>query len=479
MKSKTGSAGHSTLLGAFCVLLVGLSVFPIHAEGQQGNNAVYNYNSITNMSQCCNPSPAFIDASMFAGSFASPDFCSVHDYVLVHVVQPTYPGGAVIDARGLPGTTSTSMTCAASPWAGITNPPPSTILLPATGSGSSANPIVISTTWILPSNTHLVGEGDGPSGTTIQRASGASLTAMIQFGSSSLCSSGVCTGIAVENLTLDGQAQSLDGIVNQYAQNNSYVNHVRIYQVLGTGLLVSSSGSSSAANSGPYSNITFDTGGYSGATSTVCVQILSVTGGTRGIHGLRCTSETNDAPAAVLLDSSNNSIEDVAIVGFYDGILVGSNAPAQSNILVNIIGDTTNPCYPSCATPINTVHISNNSSGGTRNVIDLSVAGASNDGSGTFTIADDLTSTYLSDAHLAIYALGESSIGGSGYSRYTTSPNAAAWVVGSGAPPSGACVRGSLYSCIGGSTSCIGNGSTYALWDCVPSGSTTVWTGVR
>ena len=50
-----------------------------------------------------------------------------------------------------------------------------------------------------------------------------------------------------------------------------------------------------------------------------------------GIHGLKCKSETNDAQAAVLLDSSNNSIEDVNIVGFYDGILVGSQASAQSN----------------------------------------------------------------------------------------------------------------------------------------------------
>ena len=415
---------------------------------------------------------------MFAGNVTSPDFCSVLNYILNSTTYPS--GGAVIDARGLPGSTTTSMTCAASPWAGISTPPPSTILLPATGSGNSANPIIISATWTLPSNTHLIGEGDGLSGTTIQVASGTSLTSMMRFGSASpFCSSGVCTGISVENLTLDGKAQSIDGIINQYAQNNSYVNHVRIYQILGIGLLVSSSGSSSAVNSGPYSNITFDTGGYSGTSSTVCAQILSVNGGTRGIHGLSCTSQdARRSLAAVLLDSSNNSIEDVAVVGFYDGILVGSNAPAQSNVLVNIIGDTANTCYPTCFTPINTVHISSHTTSGTPNVSNLSVTGASNDGSGTLTIADDLTSTYLSDAHVSIYALGESPSGGIGYSRYTTSPNAASWIVGGSAPPSGACVRGSLYSCIGGSSVCT-SGSTYALWDCVPSGSTTKWTGVK
>jgi hypothetical protein len=80
--------------------------------------------------------------------------------------------------------------------------------------------ILIPNSWILPANTHLIGEGDNPSsaaltaGTTIQ-ACNSSLnscsftnSAMIQFGSSS------ATGISVENVTLDGQGQSINGIVN-------------------------------------------------------------------------------------------------------------------------------------------------------------------------------------------------------------------------------------------------------------------------
>ena len=47
------------------------------------------------------------------------------------VVATTITLKTRIDARGLPGNTTTSMTCTASPWAGIANPPPSTILLPA------------------------------------------------------------------------------------------------------------------------------------------------------------------------------------------------------------------------------------------------------------------------------------------------------------------------------------------------------------
>lgn len=89
-------------------------------------------------------------------------------------------------------------------------------------------------TWIRPNNTRLIGEGDGiPSsgftpGTTIQAASNFSGT-MIQFGSMApICPENagvpVCTGIAVERLTLDGQAQlgrSANGIGNTESQVNS------------------------------------------------------------------------------------------------------------------------------------------------------------------------------------------------------------------------------------------------------------------
>jgi hypothetical protein len=431
-------------------------------SGTQGQNGVYN-------ATCNNGNPgvvgssAFIDASMFPA--AGRDFCGVLKFILSSSTYP--PAGAVIDARGLPGTTGTNMTCSASPWAGITNPPPATILLPATG-GTTPTPIVISSIWVLPSNTHLIGEGDGPFGTTIQDASGTALSTMLQFGSSTICPSSVCTGISVENLTLDGQAQSVDGIINQFAQNNSYVNHVRIYQILGVGLNISTTG---ANNSGPYSNILFDTGGYSGLSSTVCASING-TNSTCGIHGLTCHSETNDANAAILLDSSSNSISDVRIVGFYDGIRVGANANAQSNVLLNIIGDT-DPTGGG-TTPIIVVHITNSNT-----VSDLSVMGANNapgGSSSTITIQDDSfsPSTQLTDTSVAMYALGEKDTATGAYSRYTTSPNAVTWVVGSSAPPmSGTtCSRGSLFSCVGGTTSCGGK----ALYSCKKNG--TAWVAI-
>jgi hypothetical protein len=273
MKRKKGSTTGRLSLGFFgVVFLAGVALLPTCADAQsQGNNAVYHYVSITNKGQCCKGSSAFIDASVFVSKATT--FCGVLNYVLANINQPpTYPNGAVIDARGL-NSGNTIMTCTASPWgsgSGYLNVP-STILLPATG-GATPTPIQIPSTWILPVDTRLIGEGDNiSSGTTIQAIGPNFITAtpMISFGLSSLCTAS-CSGISVENLTLDGQGQAIDGIHNDWSQDISYVNHVSLYQIQGTGLSVSGN----ASNSGPYSNITFD-------TSTVCASINGVSG-TRG-----------------------------------------------------------------------------------------------------------------------------------------------------------------------------------------------------
>jgi hypothetical protein len=246
--------------------------------GAQGNNDVFN------SSGGQTGSAAFIDASMFVGSVQNPNFCTVLNLVLASIVQPpTYPSGAVVDARGL-NSTNTNMTCTGTPWSGITNPPPSTILLPA---GS----ITIPSTWVLPNGTRVIGEGStNPYATitavfqtTIQASS--SLTgAMIQF-----CSS-VCAGVTLEDVTLVGNTQAINGIVNSNAQELSYAKNVAMYQVLGTGLKIFGS----AQHSGPYSNITYDTGnsGIFGSTcASFAISSTAVPGGTRGIHGLTCISD--------------------------------------------------------------------------------------------------------------------------------------------------------------------------------------------
>jgi hypothetical protein len=465
MKNEARSIFAANPLVIITVLVCWFSAFSARAvaQGTQGQNAVYSGSS------CCVGTSAFIDASTFAGNVTNPNFCSVLNYVLLNKV-PTV--GGVIDARGLPGTTGTSMTCSASPWAGISSSPPATILLP-TGT------IVIPTPWALPPSTRLIGQGDNlSSGSIIQACTSTTCTssfsgsAMIQIGSSGCVSSG-CIGISAENLILDGQGQSsggsyIGGIANPNS-TQSYIDHVSLYQILGTGLSVYSN----ASGSGPYTNINFDTGSKSPVSTTVCVSINGLTG-TRGVRGLKCTAESNDPQAAVLLDSPNNFIKDVTVVGFYDGIRVGANAPAQSNVLFNVIGDTSNVCYPTCPTPVRAIHISSN---GSPNVADLSIIGVGNDApSGTFTIWDDLTGAQISDPFVGMYALGKAA--NNGYARFTTSPSVVTWAAGTSSP-SGNCAQGSLYSCTGGTTGSSNCGQTpYALWGCpmIPGG---VWKGIR
>ena len=267
MKTAVRLALRPMLLGSVVAVMVWFVAFPTlaTAQGSQGQDAVYNsINGVVGSS-------SFIDASMFV--FSGSTLCSTIYRVLTSTIPPYPSAGAVIDARGL-NAGNTNMTCAPgwTPWNNGTTfqNKPSAILLPA-------GTIVIPTTWVLPSNTRLVGEGENnplssTPGTTIQvNNSMVLLSTVIQFGSSSttVCPPpwNVVCGISVEQLTLDGRAQSVHGIVNQFSQTNTYVDHVTLYQILGTGLLISGVG---ATNSGPYTNITFDTGGYSGTSSTVC-----------------------------------------------------------------------------------------------------------------------------------------------------------------------------------------------------------------
>jgi hypothetical protein len=159
-------------------VMVIMGWLPIPAGAQQGQNAVYN--SSGTCSPNCAVSAAFIDAYAVWKSLGGANFCGVLNTILnpQSGIFPTT--GGLIDARGL-NSSHVSMKCTASPWAGITSPPPSNILLPA-------GTIVIPTAWTLPPQTHLIGQGDNPSsGTVIQACTSTTCTnsfsgtAMIQF----------------------------------------------------------------------------------------------------------------------------------------------------------------------------------------------------------------------------------------------------------------------------------------------------------
>ena len=435
MKTARTPGGMLTFLAGLLTLACWLAAGISQVAAQAGNNAVFQ-SSTACTSGGCAPSAAFIDASVLSGT----DICAK----IFSAIGQLPATGGVVDARGIgPGTSQ--LCTSGTPWvqgtSGTTTP--SIVLLP---SGT----ITISKTWILPNGSKIIGQGSGAPGysvtviqpcTTTLGCSGNFIGTMIQLGPNSTnspltaCPSTTgCVDVGVEDVALQGGANGASvagGIVNGQSQDMSYVRRVSIYQIGGIGLKIWNT----AHNSGPYSDITFDSGTL-GSSSTVCAQILSVS--TRGIHGLTCKSESSTIPTlAVQVDSSNNSIKDVRIQGFGDGVVVGSTANALSNVLFNITGGTS----------VNhVVHLD-----ATHTVKDVSIMGVSNGGnSSSDTILDDVTVTTLSDAYVAMYVLGEStSIGGSNlaYSRFTTSTNANAetWAAGSGTP-SGACTKGSLFS---------------------------------
>jgi hypothetical protein len=429
-----------------------LTVFSRRTEAQvlpaqpNGQSAIYHSQSAAINSQ------AIVDASVFYNP-PTVDICGAINFILTdstefHCGGSGNPRGVVIDARGIGGLhPSGSLQCGTNPFGGCANGVvgsmlSSTILLPAAT-------IQIERPWSIPQNTKVIGEGKNL--TTLQACttgtgclSNFSGSDMIDLGNSP-CSPD-CRADGIEHLTLDGNSQNVNGIVNNVGSEElSYVNDVALVNVAGTGLLVQGvAGSTGGNNSGPYSNIHF--------TGTGTCANINGTVSTRGIHGLTCTS-TGPATSAILLDASNNSIEDVYISGPYqNGILVGANASAQSNLLFNING---------ASGVTNVVAISN--AGNPPNVSDLSILGVTTSStSGTvFTIADRLTNTFLQDGSVGMYVLGEQAFGGTnpGYSRFTTSPSAPAWFVGSGSP-SNSCSTGSMYSDNTGTA-----GAT--LWVCV------------
>jgi len=451
----------SCLIVAVCSL-----AFPKGAQaqcvGQPGNNAV--------LRMCSNGafgptgSTALIDASVFSGT----DICAK----IYNALQSAPTAGAIIDARGI-NPFNTPCASGTSPWYnGVSGyiDKPSYLLLP-TGT------ITISYTWVLPDKTRVAGQGastTGQTGTVLSALSpfmGATSgypVAMVQFGDPSCMdgNSGVCFDISMEDVSLNGNSVSgLGGILNFNAQELTYAIHINFYQVAGTGLQIDSvSLPYQGQNSGPYIDIS-----YSGGSTGTCASITGYE--IRGIHGISCTATGNNG-AAILLDAAATTLEDVNVSGFGYGIVLGSqkntvtgkgDTRALGDTLLNISGTVTNDLIRIC-NPSVTSNPCPGGSTGLSPVWDVTVLAATS-GSGTKnTIQDDMASSTLpnsTDAHVAMYMLGEYKNGG--FSRFTSSKSYPTWLVGSGNIPTNtgcaANLTGSLYS----STASSGS----ALWVCV------------
>jgi hypothetical protein len=481
---------HQLFVGVAVIASCQIWVISTQAQSQ-GNNAVWGSGS--------SPagSAAFIDASAFL-AVPPVDICATLYSI---ISSSSYPaGGAVIDARGINATNSATdgngnMTCAYSPWsngsASTTNP--ATILLPAgynvgcMGCSGNGN-IIISQAWTLPNGSKIIGEGPNAGLNATLEAAGSGFNTnygavMIQMGSSAsgVCplvnSNPVCTGVAVEHITLEASNLNIDGIDNEFSQEGSYVNDVTLNDIGGTGLSVG------APNSGPYTDLYYLAETSCGTTCPVCVMLNA---GTLGIHGMTCigssTTATSDN-AAIYVNAANNSIEDVHVEAFGDAIQIGDVASGTiGNIFVKNLSAGLNGTRMHHL--VNTVHICgpNYSSqfgscaqtGAT--VEDVVVLQATNLNGNTGTVystivQDDVTGTSITPASAAegevgMYVLGEQ-VGGNGYqqnSRLTTSPSNSAngtapystavstWLSGTGTI-SGSCQQpGALYSNASGSS---------------------------
>ena len=487
---KTTSVAVST---AASILVILSAISPAKLTAQvQGNNTVWSSSTTIGSS-------AFIDASAFTGN--GTDLCDTLNYIYTHTPAIIPTTGGVIDARGLNGG-NTSLTCAASPWNGVTSTPPTTVLLPAAT-------IVISAAWILPNQTRIVGEGKV---TTVIQPKSTYSGDLIDMGSAS-CPSGVCSDVSIEHLDLGFPGNSYtgtntnNGIVNANSQNNSYVDDVTISNLGGIGLSVS------AANSGPYTNIAYGTNqpnpGSTTPCGTSCPVAVRIQSPTRGLHGITCSGDTQTAnqssilgngaanAAAIQVQANSNTIQDVHTEGFWDGIQIGATANIGSIEVSNVTSGNSG----SGGGPVtNTVHICgpfpNTSTLGacastlTGVVSDVTVRDVLNaNGVLTATIQDDITGTTISptnnnltgspNAFSALYALGRAvSFSGvaAGTSLFTANPslagvdsatNVATWGSENGIPTTTPCPTGtlfsntagapmmgehSLYICIGGNT---------------------------
>ncbi|HWY53741.1 MAG TPA: hypothetical protein VNZ03_04720 [Terriglobales bacterium] len=403
--------------GSVVVLLSWLAIAPSPILAQAGNNAVFGSSGPTG-------SAAWIDASVWS---SSGDLCAVITYILSSAPGfPTYPStGAVIDARGIVLPNGAQQTCSSQPWAPALTPsggwPPATILLPAGN-------IQIKEPWIIPNNTRIIGQGRS----TILIADGIAANGdMIDMGISG-CTAG--SNISIEHLKLFANSDQVNGIVNNCAQDGSYVDDVNLY---GFGLVGLTIGAG-ATGSGPYTRLNYDNPKVSPGTP-VCVIIKAQT---LGLHGITCVGNLTVAGspghAAIYLDASNNTIEDVHFEGFWDGIEVGDSAAAKGNTIINVHGASdkyhgnittvVHVCGPSFQNAIGQCANTNEP------ISDLTILQVRNDNGGlcTTTVQDDLTGTTTTIGTVAVpgatvgkYVLGEPVSGFSvpPYSRFAIDPS--------------------------------------------------------
>lgn len=487
--------------GVLFLALGGFALLSTLAQAQStGNKTVYQCPG-TGSGCSFAASTVYVDATEFLLAYG-PDLCNTINGILTH---SSYPNGVVIDARGIVGTGApATQDCdptrpdQGNPFYnvgynsnGVYNSP-STILLPP-------GTITIHRTWVLPNNTRLIGEGRN---TMLQPDANflpldPTTNAFISMGYNGIPSnystispcpvvgtSYICTGVTVEHLKINAVdtnsgAHPQNGIYNASSQDGSYVDDIELFGMGAAGQAGSPGASGvavSAPNSGPYTTIYYlaaDSG--TSACNLACPACVVIAAQTRGLHGITCIgnkgASIQQGASAIYVEASNNTVEDVHVEGFWDGIEI--EAPGGNptgNIVVSNVSGAFNGNGKGAV--VNSVHICgpNAPSSGSFGTCAIPNAGVTDvtalqiqdynaaAGLASSAIVDDVTGTAITppvstgNATVGIYSLGEAfTVNGSpiGYSRFNTSTKgtvAPTWGVGIAAAPGSCSTPGALYS---------------------------------
>lgn len=176
-----------------------------------------------------------------------------------------------------------------------------------------------------------VGRGDvNGLGTTIVASPSFPMTQpLIQMGAAP----GPNFGIQIANLTVNCSYRASAGILNLYAEEQSFASNILMTNCNRDGLLISGGG---AQNSGPFTNLEIYPGGGTYLTAnTRCIKIDNVIS-FRGISGATCNAGTlaTTQPGVGIQINGDGRYSDLHVENVKTGIVLGSNAMAADSTII-------------------------------------------------------------------------------------------------------------------------------------------------
>ena len=432
----------NTLSLAMLAMITTTIIGGFTANGQVGGSGTAGQGAIWQNSTTLTGSPGVLYADQYSGA----DACAKINAALLALPST----GGTVDARNFQG----NQPCASNIYATLPNKANRLLLGGAT--------FQMSVPWVMPVRSRIEGINGGnlTKGTLLQAtASFPTNSALLVMGNTTTA----VMGVTLQDLAIDCNSTSGSiGIQNLWAEEESTVDRITIYNCLDTGLEVRTSG---AQNGGPYRDL-YVIPGSSQLSTTTCARIgVPAPGGTmsagdnpygwRGIIGMTCNGGNGSTAmnAAILISGQGGILSGIHLERMTTGIVIGSNTAATTN---GLILENINACAATwCATPVqmsNLVEISNASTNVSQ--LDVSISGVQVTGTGN-SIKDDIQNITVTDSSVARYDLGRANSNGQRALLTTAtgiSGGKVALLSQGGSAPSGACATGSIFQNRAGGT---------------------------